>query len=193
MVIDYTPGDYKNLHIENVESWHGEANGLTIYKESYINLQNLIINNIRAGTKFDEQSVTKLTLLNLVPKACAVDIHEDTLIHYINGDDTDNIISNNIIGFETCDQSGNDMNKENEILNNIHRNSKHIMSIIWGIIIIIIAGLLLYFIYRLIEYITFSKSCNKNTTDLIGHSQIHNNHNRKFVIIHEKTPLLDTI
>eukprot|EP00483_Globobulimina_turgida_P005455 UN05465 len=35
MVIDYTSGDYTNIHIENVESFRGEANGLTIYKESY--------------------------------------------------------------------------------------------------------------------------------------------------------------
>merc|ERR1719203_148223 len=48
MVIDYTSGDYTNIKIEDIESYHGEANGLTIYKESYVNLANIEVNNVNA-------------------------------------------------------------------------------------------------------------------------------------------------
>merc|ERR1711971_254055 len=57
MVIDFTSGDYKNIKIENIESWHGEANGLTIYKESYVNLQNISVYNVNAGSKLTQAVV----------------------------------------------------------------------------------------------------------------------------------------
>ena len=60
LVIDYTSGDYTNIRIENIESYHGEANGITIYKGSYINLGNIEVNNINAGTKLDADNVNNL-------------------------------------------------------------------------------------------------------------------------------------
>ena len=106
MVIDYTTGDYKNIKIENVESWHGEANGLTIYKEAYVNLQNILVRNLHAGTKLDQGFVDGMTLPNLVPRACPVDIHENTLVDFIDGEDVDNIVFDNVVGFDICDQFG---------------------------------------------------------------------------------------
>eukprot|EP00485_Elphidium_margaritaceum_P018336 CAMPEP_0202729440 /NCGR_PEP_ID=MMETSP1385-20130828/186133_1 /ASSEMBLY_ACC=CAM_ASM_000861 /TAXON_ID=933848 /ORGANISM="Elphidium margaritaceum" /LENGTH=1043 /DNA_ID=CAMNT_0049395701 /DNA_START=32 /DNA_END=3164 /DNA_ORIENTATION=- len=157
MVIDWTTGQYKDIQIEDVESWHGEANGLTIYKESYIDLQSLLIRNINAGTRLDAAKVDTLTLPNLVPRACAVDIHDRTVINYgesyidlqsllirninagtrldaakvdtltlpnlvpracavdihdrtvinyVSGGEVDNIVFNNVVGFDTCDQFG---------------------------------------------------------------------------------------
>ena len=47
MVIDFVSGDYKDIKIENVESWNGEANGLTIYKESYITKNRLQIAKLK--------------------------------------------------------------------------------------------------------------------------------------------------
>eukprot|EP00483_Globobulimina_turgida_P001865 UN01867 len=34
LVIDYASGEYTNIHIDNIQSKNGEANGFTIYKES---------------------------------------------------------------------------------------------------------------------------------------------------------------
>merc|ERR1712154_11425 len=151
MVIDYTSGDYKNLHIENVESFHGEANGLTFYKESYINLENVIINNINAGSKMNDESVAALVLPNLVPRACAVDIHDQTEINYIDGEDIDNIRINNIYGFETCDQFGIGGLSEH-IEGRIYNN--HVISITLGIIMILLFGFLLHFIYLFVKFLT---------------------------------------
>jgi len=107
MVIDFTSGDYSNIRIENVESWHGEANGMTIYKESYVNLAQIVVRNVSAGTRLNQQIVDGLPALpNLVPRACPVDIHQDTVIDYLNGEAVDNIIFENVNGFENCDQFG---------------------------------------------------------------------------------------
>mmetsp|Transcript_61329 Transcript_61329/g.97647 ORF Transcript_61329/g.97647 Transcript_61329/m.97647 type:complete len:596 (+) Transcript_61329:1-1788(+) len=112
MVIDWTSGQYSNLRIENVESWHGEANGLTVYKQSFINLHNVVVRNVNAGTKLDDEMVNALTSPNLVPRACPVDIHQETQITYVDGDDVDNILFDNVNGFEVCDQFGQ---KQDEI------------------------------------------------------------------------------
>eukprot|EP00486_Rosalina_sp_Unknown_P013765 CAMPEP_0201591984 /NCGR_PEP_ID=MMETSP0190_2-20130828/190002_1 /ASSEMBLY_ACC=CAM_ASM_000263 /TAXON_ID=37353 /ORGANISM="Rosalina sp." /LENGTH=1019 /DNA_ID=CAMNT_0048050547 /DNA_START=33 /DNA_END=3093 /DNA_ORIENTATION=- len=105
MVVDYVSGDYKDIKIENVESWHGEANGLTIYKESYINLQSVLIRNVNAGTKLDKETAEQLVLPNLVPRACAVDIHDDTVVTFVDGEDIDNIRFENVLGYETLNNS----------------------------------------------------------------------------------------
>eukprot|EP01083_Nonionella_stella_P290532 988555_1 len=108
MVIDFTTGDYKNIAIENVESFHGEANGLTIYKESYVNLQNIVVRNIRAGTQLDEEQVQTLRLPNLVPRACPIDIHSNTQINYIDGDAKENLAFSTVDGYEVCQMFADD-------------------------------------------------------------------------------------
>ena len=103
LVIDFTSGDYTNIKIENVQSYYGEANGMTIYKESYVNLGNIVVNNVNAGTQLTEQDIDALVLPNSPPKACAVDIHDDTDIHYIDGDAVDNLFFDGINGYSVCD------------------------------------------------------------------------------------------
>lgn len=195
MVIDYTSGDYINLHIENVESWRGEANGLTIYKESYINLQNVLINNINAGTKLNENDVSNLVLPNLIPRACAVDIHDGTVIKYLDGDDIDNIRHYNIFGFQTCDQFG--ANNNFDVINgNAFLNNKHLMNVFLGIIIIIMCAFVILFIYRIIKYIKRDNNNKGNNNKHIiyhGDAIINKENNMIHHIINEKTPLLDTI
>jgi hypothetical protein len=100
MVIDYASGDYTNVHIENVESWHGEANGQTIYKESFVNLQNIRVSNTKAGIHLNENDVQQIVLANYVPRACAVDIHDEADVEYVDGADVDNLVfDRHLIGF----------------------------------------------------------------------------------------------
>merc|ERR1712130_834939 len=143
MVIDFTSGDYKNIKIENVESWHGEANGLTIYKESFVNLQNIIVQNVNAGTKLNQDIVNKLTLPNLVPRACPVDIHQNTMIDYIEGEDIDNIIFDNVIGFDICDQFG--YNEKQTKTASIKLNPLSIACVIFSVFMTMIS---MYTFYR---------------------------------------------
>ncbi len=80
MVIDYTTGTYSNINIKNIESYHGEANGLTIYKGSDINVENINVNNINAGTQLNKD-IKHIVLPNYIPRACGI-------IEYINANDT---------------------------------------------------------------------------------------------------------
>jgi len=198
MVIDYTSGDYKDIKIENVESWHGEANGLTIYKESYINLQNVLVNNIHAGTQLNEQQVSKLTLPNLVPRACAVDIHDDTLINFVDGEDVDNIRHSNIFGFDLCDQFG--VNADEKSLHYLFHyvQTAHLMTMILGFLATVVGVLCVYFLYRLIYYVSSSK--HKKYHPIYGNLQRiqHVSHCDKLpentaTNANEQTPLLDAI
>ena len=162
MLIDYTTGDYKNIQIENIESYHGEANGLTIYKESFINLQNLYINNVHAGTKLTDEDVEQLSLPNLVPRACAVDIHDDTLISYIDGEDIDNIVFNDVYGFEICDQFNGNY-KGNKLDSSTLSQQPYddiYMIIILIVVIFIMFSMVLYFLFRLLKC-----NCNNNQYD----------------------------
>ena len=113
MTIDFTTGEYRNIRIHNVESLHGEANGLTVYKESYISLEHVLVRNVSAGSKLDGKKVDELIWPNLVPRACPVDIHQLTQISY--GDEEaqaeENIVFEHVVGFEVCDQFGTE-NKE---------------------------------------------------------------------------------
>eukprot|EP01084_Bolivina_argentea_P173385 300297_1 len=104
MVCDFVTADYEDIVIQNVESWNGEANGWAIYKQSYINVSNVVVSNIHAGTKLTQERVDTLTLPNYVPRACAVDVHDETEIHFKDGRDVDNIRSDDVVGFDTCDQ-----------------------------------------------------------------------------------------
>jgi len=66
------------------------------------------------------------------------------------------------------------------------------MAIILSVIVIMMSGFLLYFIYRVIRYFTANKNKNKN----IGANHKNKNNlidNKKYVTITEKTPLLDQI
>jgi len=112
LVIDYVTGDY-TIKIENIESFHGEANGMTIYKESFVNLGNIVVNNINAGTQLNEDDVQQIVLPNTVPRACAVDIHDDTEISYVHGESVDDLVFDGIHGFEICDQFQRKYDNEN--------------------------------------------------------------------------------
>ncbi len=50
-------GEIKNIQINNIESYNGEANGFTIYKES---------DSIHAGTQLTNDDINNLNLPNLI-------------------------------------------------------------------------------------------------------------------------------
>ena len=111
MIIDYATGSVSNIQIENIESWHGEANGLTVYKGCDITLESIQVDNIHAGTQLNDEDIDTLSLPNLVPRACGVDIRPDTLVE-IN-DDNGIVNGDDIIGFETCyDEIEEDWNSD---------------------------------------------------------------------------------
>lgn len=101
MVIDYVTGSLSNIQIEGIESYHGEANGLTIYKECDVSLENIVVNKIYAGSKLTDDDIVTLDLPNLTPRACGVDIRSDTTVT-IEDDATGIIKGDEITGFETC-------------------------------------------------------------------------------------------
>ena len=145
MVIDYVSGDYKDIKIENIESWHGEANGLTIYKESHINLQSVLVRNVNAGTKLDKETAEQLTLPNLVPRACAVDIHDDTVVTFVNGEGIDNIRFENVAGYDTCKQFKDLSNGSSFPLHLYQHVYMNIVVSIFGAILLLMIG---YTVYR---------------------------------------------
>eukprot|EP00486_Rosalina_sp_Unknown_P012144 CAMPEP_0201592364 /NCGR_PEP_ID=MMETSP0190_2-20130828/190279_1 /ASSEMBLY_ACC=CAM_ASM_000263 /TAXON_ID=37353 /ORGANISM="Rosalina sp." /LENGTH=866 /DNA_ID=CAMNT_0048051107 /DNA_START=228 /DNA_END=2828 /DNA_ORIENTATION=+ len=46
MIIDYAQGTLSNIQIEGIESYNGEANGLTVYKGCDISLENIQVDNM---------------------------------------------------------------------------------------------------------------------------------------------------
>ncbi len=86
MITDFVSGEIKNIHIQNIESYNGEANGMTIYKESYITLENINVDYIYAGTQLNDEQINELSDgPNLIPRACGVDIRDNTVV-VINND-----------------------------------------------------------------------------------------------------------
>ena len=103
LVIDYVTGNIGNISIENVESWNGEAIGINVYKGCNVQMRDITVDNINAGTHLNEEQVNQLILPNLVPRACAFDVHNDTQVVFVNdGDFQSNVIQNNINGYDDC-------------------------------------------------------------------------------------------
>jgi len=102
MVIDYVQGTVRNVVIEGIESFRGEANGLTVYKGCGVILENVTADSIRAGTRMSSEEVDVLTLPNLIPRACGVDIRENTMVN-TDVDGVGIVNGHNIEGFDTCD------------------------------------------------------------------------------------------
>ena len=100
MIIDYAQGTLSNIQIEGIESYNGEANGLTVYKGCDVSLENIQVDNIHAGTQLTSDDISGLALPNLVPRACGVDIRDDTIVNIV--EDNGIINGDDIVGFETC-------------------------------------------------------------------------------------------
>ena len=100
VVVDYVQGILENVQIENIESWHGEANGMTVYKGCDIGLSNILVDAVHAGTRLQEEEVLELNSPNLTPRACGVDIRPNTNV-FID-EESGIVIGGNITGFETC-------------------------------------------------------------------------------------------
>ena len=95
--------------------------------------------------------LTMLTIwfTNLIPRACPVDIKEDTKVDYINGDSLgDNLIYDGINGYELCDDvMGTTKNDPDTV---------HVLTIIFGLILIILFVIMVYIIIRLIKHMCCS-------------------------------------
>jgi len=111
IVVDFASGTFSNIIVEDIESYNGEANGMTVYKECDLVLENVKVDNIHAGTQLDDEQVDALESPNLIPRACGVDIRPNTLVSF--NDDVDGIINgDDIVGFETCfddEEDGDDV------------------------------------------------------------------------------------
>eukprot|EP01083_Nonionella_stella_P087970 244933_1 len=127
VVMDYVDAMFRDITIENIESYHGEANGMTVYKESQVTLENIQVDSVRAGTHLTHAQVSVLQSPNLRPRACGVDIRPNTMVTIneergiINGD--------NIIGFDNC-------------LNDAHTSSWQIISSVELICVVIVLSVL---------------------------------------------------
>ena len=145
IVIDYAKGIFNNIKIENIESYNGEANGMTIYKQCDVILQNIIVDSIHAGSHLTQDQVDLLKSPNLRPRACGVDIRPDTLVT-INPD-IGIIAGDNIIGFDTCYDDDDDDDAADEgnlfVLLSLNNMSKLLLMTILSL------SILLY-IYRII-------------------------------------------
>ena len=100
VVVDFAQGSFTNINIENVESYHGEANGMTVYKECDVVLENIQVDSIHAGSQLSDDEVDGLSSPNLTPRACGVDIRPNTIVT-IN-EDVGIISGEDIVGFDTC-------------------------------------------------------------------------------------------
>ncbi len=83
-----------------MDSFHGEANGMTVYKACEVVLENVRVDQIRAGSHLTHAQVNGLSSPDLVPRACGVDIRPNTNV-WIN-QDMGIVKGNDISGFDTC-------------------------------------------------------------------------------------------
>jgi len=112
IVLDFAKGALREVVVEHVESFHGEANGMTVYKECNLTLENVAVNHIRAGVNLEAAEVDALTSPNLRPRACGVDIRQNTVVRV----DEERGIQNgqNIVGFERCLDLNGSSKKRND-------------------------------------------------------------------------------
>jgi len=101
LVMDYAQGTLSNVNINSIHSARGEANALTVYKECNVRLENVQIDNVHAGTQLTHSDVEALTLPNLIPRACGVDIRPNTIVT-VDADTVGIVRGDDIDGFETC-------------------------------------------------------------------------------------------
>ena len=106
LITDFAQGVIDNIFIENIESYHGEANGMTIYIGSDVTMQNIQVHNVNAGTKLTQDVVDTLIKPNLVPRACSVDIRDDAVVNFANGQYLDAISEMDVNGFDDCMSDG---------------------------------------------------------------------------------------
>ena len=102
-----------------------------------------------------------LSLPNLIPRACAVDIHEETEINYIDGESEDNIVFESVVGFEVCDQFGNEKNFGLKMSQNDgfyqRGNGLNTVSILIAVLVLCIGGFLMYFLLKLTKYLRIAE------------------------------------
>merc|ERR1712154_525319 len=73
ILTDYATGSLQDVTVRNVESWHGSAIGIAVYKGSTAEFGGSIaVDNIAAGTKMSDSQSQQLTLPNTAPFVCSV-------------------------------------------------------------------------------------------------------------------------
>ena len=73
ILTDYASGSLHDVIVRNVESWHGSAIGIAVYKGSNAEFGGSIaVDNISAGTKMSDSQSEQLTLPNSPPFVCSV-------------------------------------------------------------------------------------------------------------------------
>eukprot|EP01083_Nonionella_stella_P216978 779289_1 len=101
IVVDYAMGVFEDIVVENVNSLYGSSWAIVIYKQSNIELKGLIqMNGIYAGSQMTDTQVQSLTLPNVTPKACSLEVSTDAnVIWSDNG-----IVRHTVIGYDVCNE-----------------------------------------------------------------------------------------
>eukprot|EP01084_Bolivina_argentea_P298668 514715_1 len=107
MVIDYTTGDYKNIQIENIESYYGSAWGMVLYKGNDFDISDISVKSVYAGTQLTALEAQALALPNNMPLACSVELRDEAVVRSLNDVDFRDVVGEDIIGHKLCNNPTN--------------------------------------------------------------------------------------
>ena len=167
LIIDYVTGNIQNINIQNIESFHGEAIGINIYKGCDVNINGDInIDTINAGSQLNDDDVQELTLPNLIPRACAINIHDDTVVTF-DIDDED-MVQNNVNGYDIDNCINNDIDEED---NDNEDEDENVIGVGFDIIIAAVIVFVALCFGIIIKYYGYSERYNKyNNGDIDNES-----------------------
>jgi len=174
LVLDYVSGSFSNVNVENVESYYGEANAVTIYKQCTLDLANIRVDAIHAGTKFaaDPLLLDALQLPNLVPRACGVDIRfaddgQDGIVLNVDAD-VGLITGDDITGPQTCYADNDDEEDgENMMQSILSMNISQLM-----LMLLLSLSILLYLGKIIAEQIQSTKETQNHQTKCDEHTPL---------------------
>ena len=103
-------GTLSNVTIQNIETHRGNANGIALFKDSSVDFNMVIIDNVVAGSQLDvnELRPQQNYLPNKIPIACSIFDNEYNTEYTLSADDDGDepiVIGSNIDGFVVCDGS----------------------------------------------------------------------------------------
>eukprot|EP00484_Ammonia_sp_Unknown_P020063 CAMPEP_0197030868 /NCGR_PEP_ID=MMETSP1384-20130603/10007_1 /TAXON_ID=29189 /ORGANISM="Ammonia sp." /LENGTH=1847 /DNA_ID=CAMNT_0042460297 /DNA_START=328 /DNA_END=5871 /DNA_ORIENTATION=- len=108
IIASYASGSMTDITIENIESYYGSAWGMVLYKGNEFGLSNINVKSVYAGTQLTAQQAQALTLPNIMPLACSVELRDEAVVTSLSGfDDFADVVGNDIIGHKLCDNPTN--------------------------------------------------------------------------------------
>eukprot|EP00484_Ammonia_sp_Unknown_P011181 CAMPEP_0197073724 /NCGR_PEP_ID=MMETSP1384-20130603/210752_1 /TAXON_ID=29189 /ORGANISM="Ammonia sp." /LENGTH=1715 /DNA_ID=CAMNT_0042512563 /DNA_START=84 /DNA_END=5232 /DNA_ORIENTATION=+ len=97
-------GVLNNVEIYDVNSHSGSAHGAVVYDDSNIGATNIRIRNIQAGSAMTQYNIDGLTLPNIVPMACSIELRGESSLVYstVDRDDLGDLSGHFIVGYDLC-------------------------------------------------------------------------------------------